>query len=76
MLIGSRQKLSTLSESLDLPIDNIPIKQESTSKSLGIFIDDNMAWHSHIGDKLSKKIASGNGAIKQIIPLVSPEIVN
>ena len=68
MLIGSRQKLSTLSESLELSIDNIPIKQVSTTKSLGILIDNNMAWHSHI-DKLSTKIASGIGAIKQITPL-------
>ena len=52
MLIGSRQKLSTLSESLELSIDNVSIKQVSTSKSLGILIDDNMAWHSQI-DTLS-----------------------
>ena len=70
MLIGSRQKLST-SESLELSIDNIPIKQVSTTKSLGILIDNNMAWHSHI-DKLSKKIASGIRAIKRIRPFVSP----
>ena len=75
MLIGSRQKLSTLSESLELSIDNIPIKQVSTTKSLGILIDNNMAWHSHI-DKLSKKIASGIGAIKRIRPFVSPEILH
>ena len=75
MLIGSRQKLSTLSESLELSIDNIPIKQVSTAKSLGILIDNNMAWHSHI-DKLSKKIASGIGAIKRIRPFVSPEILH
>ena len=75
MLIGSRQKLSTLSESLVLSIDNIPIKQVSTTKSLGILIDNNMVWHSHI-DKLSKKIASGIGAIKRIRPFVSPEILH
>ena len=75
MLIGSRQKLSTLSESLELSIDNIPIKQVSTSKSLGILIDNNMAWHSHI-DKLSKTIASGIGAIKRIRPFASPEILH
>ena len=73
MLIGSRQKLSTLSESLELLIDNIPIKQVSTTKSLGIVIDNNMAWHSHI-DKLSKKIASSIGAIKRIRPFLLPEI--
>ena len=75
MLIGSRQKLSTLSESLELSIDNIAIKQVSTTKSLGILIDNNMAWHSHI-DKLSKKIASGIGAIKRIRPFVLPEILH
>ena len=75
MLIGSRQKLSTLSESLELSIDNVPIKQVFTTKSLGILIDDNMAWHSHIG-KLSKKIASSIGAIKRIKPFVSPEILH
>ena len=69
------KKLSTLSESLELSIDNIPIKQVSTTKSLGILIDNNMAWHSHI-DKLSKKIASGIGAIKRIRPFVSPEILH
>ena len=40
MLIGSRQKLSTLSESLKLSIDNIPAKQVSTNKS-GIVISTN-----------------------------------
>ena len=74
-LIGSRQKLSTLSESLELSIDNVPINQVFTTKSLGILIDDNMAWYSHI-DKLSKKIASGIGAIKRIKPFVSPEILH
>ena len=74
MLIGSGQKLSTLSESLELLIDNIPIKQVSTTKSLGILIDNNMARHGHI-DKLSKKIASGIGVIKQIRSFVLPEIL-
>lgn len=34
-----------------------------------------MAWHSHI-HKLSKKIASGIGAIKRIRPLVPPDILH
>ena len=75
MLIVSRQKLSTFSESLELSTDKVPIKQVSTFKSLGILTDDNVAWHSHI-NKLSKKIASGFGAIKRIKPFVSPEILH
>ena len=47
-------------------------KQVSTTKSLGVLFDNNMAWHSHM-DTLSKKIASGIGAIEQSKPFVSPE---
>ena len=63
MLIGSTQKLSTLSSQPELSIDNVPIEKVTSAKSLGIFIDENLRWQTHI-DKLSKKIASGIGAIK------------
>ena len=38
MLIGSRQRLSTLSDALKLFIDNVPIEQVSSVKSLRIYI--------------------------------------
>ena len=65
MLIGSRQRLSTLSDTLELSIDNVPIEQVSSVKSLGVHIDEKLTWHSHI-DKLCKKIASIVGAIKRV----------
>ena len=65
MLIGSRQKLSTLSSQPELSIDNVLIEKVTSVKSLGIFIDENLRWQTHI-DKLSKKIASGIGAVKRI----------
>ena len=37
-LIGSRQRLSTLSDTLELLIDNVPIEQVSSVQSLGIYI--------------------------------------
>ena len=64
MLIGSRQKLSTLSSQPELSIDNVPIEKVTSVKSLGIFIDENLRWQTHI-DKLSKKISSGIGKIKR-----------
>ena len=69
MVIGSRQRLSTLSDTLELSIDNVPIEQVSSVKSLGIYIDENLTWHFHI-DKLCKKIASAIGAIKRVKPFV------
>ena len=58
MLIGSRQRLNTLSDTLKLSIDNAPMEQVSsaTVKSLGVYIDENLTWHSHI-DKLCKKLS-------------------
>jgi len=56
MLIGSRQRLSTLSDTHELSIDNVPIEQVSSVKSLGVYINENLTWHSHT-DKLCKKIA-------------------
>ena len=70
MLIGSRQKLRTLSNPLELLID-VPREQVFFVKSLRIFIDENLRWQTHI-DKLSKKIASGIGAIKRIRPFIPP----
>ena len=69
MLIDSRRRLSTLSETLELSIDNVPIEQVSSVKSLRIYIDENLTWHSHI-DKPWKKIASFIGAIKRVKPFV------
>ena len=65
------KKMSTWSNPLELTIDDVPIEQVSSVKSLGIFIDENLRWQTHI-DKLSKKIASGKGAIKRMRPFAPP----
>ena len=74
MLIGSSQKLITLSSPPELSIDNVPIEQVTSVKSLGILIDENLLWQTHI-DKLSKRIAFGIGAINRIrdfVPTPTP----
>ena len=65
MLIALRQKLSTLSSQPELSIHNVHIENVTSVKSLGIFIDENLPWQTHI-EKLSKKITSRIGAIKRI----------
>ena len=46
-------------------LDNTPIKQVKVTKSLGVYIDENILWDSQI-DHIYKKIASGIGALKRI----------
>ena len=71
MLIDLRQKLNTLTASPVLSINGTPVNQVSTSKSLGVLIDANLTWGSHI-DMLAKKIASGIAAIKRVRQFVPP----
>ena len=70
-LIGSRQKLYTLNASTVLSINGDHVNQVSTSKSLGIRIDANLTWVSHI-EKLAKKIVPGIAVIKRVRQFVPP----
>ena len=70
MLIGSRQRLrSFVRHSPSLNIGGAQISQVPSTKSLGIYIDENLTWNVHI-ENLSRKIASGIGAVKRILPFV------
>ena len=69
MFIGSRQRLSTLTDSPTITINDNQVSQVTTAKSLGVTIDNKLDWSNHI-DKLTKKVASGIGAIKRIRHLV------
>ncbi|PFX19180.1 putative RNA-directed DNA polymerase from transposon X-element [Stylophora pistillata] len=70
MLIGSRQRLNTLTASPTIRMNNTQVSQVTATKSLGVIIDAKLDWYSHI-EKLTKKIASGIGALKRIRHLIS-----
>ena len=69
MLVASRQKLSTFPEIPSLSINDDPVKQVSSMKSLDVHINQNMNWECHI-QNICKKIASVLGAIKRIRHLI------
>ena len=69
MLIGSRQRIRTFDSFPTLVIKETPIKRVDCTKSLGLNIGENLSWSKHI-DKISKKIASGIGALKRMRPVV------
>ena len=69
ILIRSRQRLSTTTVSPTLAINDFRVTQVATAKSLGVTIDDNLDWGSHM-EKIVKKVSSGIGAIKRVRHLV------
>ena len=46
-------------------LNNFPIEQVSSTKSLGVSIDENLSWNTHI-ETVCKKISSALGLIKRI----------
>ena len=69
MLVGSRQRVATLTQELDLSINGISLKRVDSSKCLGVEIDEFLTWDAHIAS-VSKKVSSVIGVINKIMPLV------
>ena len=67
MLIGSRQRIATLTQELDLSINGISLKRVNSSKCLGVEIDEFLTWDAHIAS-ISRKVSSGIGVLKKIKP--------
>ena len=65
LLIGSKQRLLKSTAKPTATINEVPIKQVSTVKSLSVYIDENLTWECYVNE-LSKKIASSTSAIKRI----------
>ena len=70
LLVGSRQRLSGFHTTPLLTINNNQITQVSSTRSLGVIIDENLSWEDHI-QYISKKVASGISALKRIRCFVS-----
>ena len=71
MIIGSRQRLRATTENqiIEVCIEGKKITRVAESKSLGVYIDETLSWKKHMKE-LSKKIASGIGALKRLMPFI------
>ena len=64
MLSRSRPKLELLSDNFTVVVNNIHIERVTVYKSLGVSIDENLLWKTHI-DEISKKISAGLSVLKR-----------
>ena len=64
MLIGSRQRLSQITADPILSIGSESIKRVSSTKTLGVTVDECITWKDHI-DEVAKKAAKGIGILRR-----------
>ena len=65
MVIGSRQKLSTLEDSIVLSAKGGALSKARSVKCLGIDIDDNLTWESHI-QSIRLKVSRNLAALRKV----------
>ena len=70
IVVGSRQRIKTLNNEIDIEINGNMVNQVTSVKSLGVHLDNHLMWSEHT-DKLCKKIASAIGALKRIRSCIS-----
>ena len=69
MFIGSLYNLNNVICGEPVVANGKPISRTNTQVCLGVKLDENLSWASHI-DMICKKASSGIGAIKRIKPFV------
>ena len=67
--------MQTFNTPPSLFIDNAPIHQVVSTKSLGVDVDESLSWNVHV-DNISKKIASGIGISRRSRPFVTFEVLS
>ena len=72
MTIGTRQRLGG-THHLDIKADNICERSVSNQKLLGLHIDENLNWNTHI-DNLSKVVSSKISLMRQLAEYVPLQV--
>ena len=71
MAVGSRKRMSE-PHSIELKPGDISIRNVSCQKLLGVYIDENLSWSTHI-DHLCSQVASKISLLRQLSQYVSTE---
>ena len=69
MLVGSRQRIATMTVNMHAFINGISLSRVNYSKRLGVEIDEFLTWDTHIAS-VSNKVSSGLSIMRKIKPLV------
>ena len=67
MLIGSRQRVAALEGNVTLYLNNAVLQQVHSLKCLGVNVDQNLTWDSHIAST-RKNVTRDVGIFKKVRP--------
>ena len=71
MLIGTQQR--TIEKTLNLSLNNVPLKQVSTVKYLGVCIDQHLTWQNHV-EYVLRRVRGKLCSINRLKPL-TPAVI-
>ena len=74
MLIGSRQRLASLRDNLNLSINGISLRQTESLKCLGLTVDNNLTWKKHI-ENITKKIKTNLAVMRKAKPYLNKQLL-
>ena len=60
MIVGSRQRLGKIDDEAEIKLGDNKIKKVSETKTLGVIVDDQLKWNSHI-NTVATKVSKGIG---------------
>ena len=66
-----RFKPQDCTQGLELKLDNVPIKQKTTAKFLGVIIYDKLSWDAHI-DCLKQKLGYATSTLNRLTDRMRP----
>ena len=69
MLVGSRQRIATMTVNMHAFINGISLNRVNFSKCLGVEIDEILTWDTRI-PSVSRKVSSGLSVMRKIKPFV------
>ena len=69
MLVGSRQRIATMTENMNTFLNGISLNRVNCSKCLGVEIDEFLTWDTHIAS-VSKKVSSGISIMRKVKPFI------
>ena len=72
MIIGSRQRISKMSFDPQVSIGSDKIKRVTTTKTLGVIVDENISWKNHV-DSICNTVSKRIGVLRRAKAVISTE---